>query len=210
MHSFLLTPILKLFFVSVILTGCGRGDRNCNDPTATNYSSRARTDEACVYEEIKRIPQLVAELPKEIKETSGLALIIGELYTHNDYGNDGILYAIGGRKISMGLLEDAVEGYDIVTDEWSGYSPMITPRAGLGGTALDGIIYTFGGELMGSSDRDHEAFDPSENSWQTLPPMPIGKHGMGVAAVNGKIYIIGGGPQAGFSQSTTVQVFTPD
>jgi N-acetylneuraminic acid mutarotase len=122
---------------------------------------------------------------------------------------DGILYAIGGRKVLMEELVNAVEGYDIETDEWSSYHPMITQRAGLGGTELDGIIYTYGGELSGPAQRHHEAFDPSENSWHTLPTMPNGRHGMGVAAVNGKIYIIGGGPQTGFSQSTTVQVFTP-
>ena len=55
----------------------------------------------------------------------------------------------------------------------------------------------------------HAAYDPVANLWEDLPPMPEGRHGAGVAAVGGRIYVIGGGPSTGFSQSTTVQVFTP-
>lgn len=39
-------------------------------------------------------PQMVTELPDEVKETSGLAFHNGRLYTHNDSGNEPIIYVI--------------------------------------------------------------------------------------------------------------------
>jgi len=39
-------------------------------------------------------PPLVTELPESVKETSGLAFHNGKLYTHNDSGNEPIIYVI--------------------------------------------------------------------------------------------------------------------
>ena len=39
-------------------------------------------------------PTLVAELPEAVKETSGLAFHNGKIYTHNDSGNDPVIYVI--------------------------------------------------------------------------------------------------------------------
>lgn len=123
---------------------------------------------------------------------------------------DGIVYAIGGRQISLGDRTGVVEAYDPEADEWTSLGTMPTRRAGLGGVAMDGRIYTYGGEgTTGSADAHHEVYDPAEGAWEILPPLPEGRHGMGVAAVDGRIFVIGGGPQTGFSQSATVQVFTP-
>lgn len=83
-----------IILLSILLTACSSGDRNCNDPNALNYSSRARTDEACTYEESRKPPVLIADLPKKVKETSGLALVEGVLYTHNDRGNTNHLFSV--------------------------------------------------------------------------------------------------------------------
>lgn len=87
--------IFRQFLVlSLIITGCSSGDRNCDDPAATNFSSRARTDEGCIYKERKKTPNILTELPKTVKETSGLELMNGELFTHNDRGHTNHLYTI--------------------------------------------------------------------------------------------------------------------
>jgi N-acetylneuraminic acid mutarotase len=122
---------------------------------------------------------------------------------------DGIVYAIGGRRVSVDAVVDAVEAYDLETDEWTTRSPMPTRRAGLGSTASGGRVYVYGGEEFGAAFRTHAAYDPSNDTWESLPRMLEGRHGAGVAAVGGRIFVIGGGPDTGFSQSTTVQVFTP-
>jgi hypothetical protein len=40
--------------------------------------------------------------------------------------------------------------------------------------------------------------------------MPTARHGLGVAVLGGKIYAIGGGPQAGFAQTSVVEIFEPN
>ncbi len=39
-------------------------------------------------------PQIATDMPDEVKETSGLAFHSGKLYTHNDSGNEPVIYVI--------------------------------------------------------------------------------------------------------------------
>lgn len=84
----------QILIFTLISIGCSSGDRNCDDPNATNYSSRARTDEACLYVEKSITPKVLTDLPKQVKETSGLEIVDGEIYTHNDRGHSNHLYTI--------------------------------------------------------------------------------------------------------------------
>ena len=56
---------------------------------------------------------------------------------------NGIIYAIGGRRI--GEILQTVEAYDPETDTWTKKSDMPTPRQGLSVSVVDGIIYAIGG-----------------------------------------------------------------
>jgi hypothetical protein len=87
---------LPHLFLSIlfILVSCSAGDRNCNDANAKNFSKRADTDEGCIYNEVSRTPTLLTDLVKKVKETSGLALFDGDLFTHNDRGNENKIYHI--------------------------------------------------------------------------------------------------------------------
>ncbi len=122
---------------------------------------------------------------------------------------DGAVYAVGGRPLDPAQNFNAVETYDPTTDDWSSRAPMPSRRGGLAVTALDGRIYTYGGETRSSVFDNHERFDPVTNTWETLPAMPTARHGLGAAAVGGSIFVIGGGPRAGFAQTAVVEVFTP-
>jgi hypothetical protein len=92
----------------------------------------------------------------------------------------GIIYAIGGRLIALPEVMGSVEAYDPDANQWTVLAPMPTPRAGPNGAALNGIIYTYGGEEPGSTNNQHEAFDPASGTWELLPLMPQAKHGSAV------------------------------
>ena len=60
---------------------------------------------------------------------------------------DGVLYVFGGEGApdAPGQVFDEVEAYDFANDAWTVLQPMPSPRHGLAGIALDGVIYLPGG-----------------------------------------------------------------
>lgn len=56
----------------------------------------------------------------------------------------GLIYVIGGCTHNNRHRQD-VMSYNPVTREWDNLSPMLTPRAQMGITILDGYIYVVGG-----------------------------------------------------------------
>lgn len=64
----------------------------CNDTFALNFNESANDNINCIYEEIDFSLKLIANLAKDIKETSGLAKINDILITHNDRGNTNELF----------------------------------------------------------------------------------------------------------------------
>lgn len=60
-------------------------------------------------------PNNVAELPEEIKETSGLANLNGDIWTHNDSGNDPLLYQIN---TTNGSIIRTVEIVNATNEDW--------------------------------------------------------------------------------------------
>ncbi|MFH1120154.1 MAG: T9SS type A sorting domain-containing protein [Bacteroidota bacterium] len=85
----LLIPVLFPFSGSAQITGC-------TDPQALNYNSEANTnDGTCLYPATSITPVIVSRsLPTEITETSGVIYWNGGLWTHNDSGNEPMLYKI--------------------------------------------------------------------------------------------------------------------
>jgi len=76
---------------------------------------------------------------------------------------------------------------------------------------LDGRVYLFGGEDLGSSATfdETERFDPATGRWETVAPMPTSRHGLGAAVLGGSIWVVGGGPRAGLSTSAANERFSP-
>jgi N-acetylneuraminic acid mutarotase len=112
------------------------------------------------------------------------------------------IYCIGG---TVGDSDDLVSGftgvnevYDPVKNTWETKASMLTPRADLCASVVDGKIYLIGGkEYWGDEPFYHElavneVYDPADNSWSTLSPMPIPAFGYASEVVNDKIYVIGG------------------
>lgn len=67
----------------------------CTDPNAPNYNPSATiNDGSCSYGNTNYAPQRLATLPATVRESSGLLLWNGLLWTHNDSGGSPDLYAL--------------------------------------------------------------------------------------------------------------------
>src|ERR1700682_5520226 len=82
---------------------------------------------------------------------------------------------------------------------WTSASSMLTPRSSLAvATALDGRIYAFGGNNMGTITNVVEAYNPATNNWVGVAPMPTPKFGMAAATgFDGRLYVMGGSSSVG-------------
>ncbi|UCD37490.1 MAG: hypothetical protein JSW54_11765 [Fidelibacterota bacterium] len=134
---------------------------------------------------------------------------------------DSCIYVVGGRD---GMLVEGVyevvnsrrlQEYHPASDTWRIPPSMPTARGGLAAAVMDGVIYVFGGENLGSVDvpatvyNATEAYDPLTSSWKILAPMLTPRHGMGAAALDGIIYVIGGGIEAAIGPSDINEGFIP-
>ncbi|NML66595.1 T9SS type A sorting domain-containing protein [Hymenobacter sp. RP-2-7] len=69
--------------------------QNCPDPQATNYNPGATTnDGSCQYAATATPLPPRAQLNMELSESSGLQLLGGQLWSHNDSGNDPVLFRL--------------------------------------------------------------------------------------------------------------------
>jgi N-acetylneuraminic acid mutarotase len=107
---------------------------------------------------------------------------------------DGKIYVIGGfLSTSAGNAADAVEMYDPVTDSWTVKESMPRQRGGGTVTAVDGVIYYFGGSpYYGPPQKDVFAYDPISDTWADLEDMPFAWFLMASCSVDGLIYLIAG------------------
>lgn len=68
---------------------------DCTDPQATNYNPAATVNNgSCVYPVTNYSPVLIGNLGSALNESSGLAFINGELWSHNDSGNPNEIHRI--------------------------------------------------------------------------------------------------------------------
>ena len=67
----------------------------CTDPQAENYEATAdQNDGSCTYASTIYQPSFLATLPPTLNECSGLAYFNGQLWAHNDGGNEAALYQL--------------------------------------------------------------------------------------------------------------------
>jgi len=67
----------------------------CTDPQANNYNSMATINNgSCTYDQTSYTPESFLLLPQEVHESSGLIFYEDAIWTHNDSGNDAIIYMI--------------------------------------------------------------------------------------------------------------------
>ncbi|KAK6860005.1 hypothetical protein PG995_003641 [Apiospora arundinis] len=130
------------------------------------------------------------------------------------------MYVVGGRTNGRTNVKGDVFALDLSAlpeaRKWEARAGMPTPRGGLMAAAVDGKIYTFGGEGEeaqgagpGGVFREVEVYDTEADSWEKLPAMPFPRHGTGAAAVAGRIYIPGGANMTGAGATSVVDSFSP-
>ncbi|MDR0493856.1 MAG: hypothetical protein LBH74_09510 [Nitrososphaerota archaeon] len=106
------------------------------------------------------------------------------------------IYVIGGTYGSDGeyFTSDAVEVYDLKTDNWETKASMLTARSSLCANEVDGKIYLIGGRTGGPSSivGINEVYDITTDTWTTKKPLHNPVDAYASAVVDGKIYVLGG------------------
>jgi len=77
-------------------------------------------------------------------------------------------------------------------DKWTKRTDMLTTRAFLTASTVNGKIYAIGGGVGGPAFSTVEEYDPATNIWTKKANMPGAKQSLSSSVVNGKIYTIGG------------------
>lgn len=87
--------ISLVFLIGFPTVSCSDRSRpDCADASAVNYNPDAIGFADCKFSSESKSPELIAVLKDAVKETSGLALVSGQLITHNDRNNTNELFAI--------------------------------------------------------------------------------------------------------------------
>ena len=73
----------------------------------------------------------------------------------------GKLYATGGRLNTFEYNTNFVDVYDPAMNSWSSRKPMPTARSGSAVAVLEGKIFVFGGDRLGGTFNQAEAYDVS-------------------------------------------------
>lgn len=123
---------------------------------------------------------------------------------------NGVLYAVGGRRLAPTPPVPPTEALDLATGLWrQDLAQIPTPRGGFATAVLDGLIVTAGGEsfpegsppLVVHAHDEVEAYDPAADLWRPLARMPSGRYGIQGATRRGRLWVAGGG--AGLSVDAT-------
>lgn len=89
------TSYFVLFFLLTGFSIPAGAQPGCTDPLATNYNPAAQSnDGSCVYAATSYALNALTALDPLVKESSGLVMADGALWTHNDGGNAPVIYQI--------------------------------------------------------------------------------------------------------------------
>jgi len=115
----------------------------------------------------------------------GAVALNGKLYAWTGYTN----YATTHRDRTA-----AMEIFDPATEVWSRGADIPGARSGAGCFALDGMIYTVGGEKSpsGSFSRAVYRYDPAADGWETLNDFPTRIWAPLAVECDGEAYLVGG------------------
>jgi N-acetylneuraminic acid mutarotase len=114
----------------------------------------------------------------------------------------GRLVVVGGFDSLDRTATAAVQIFDTGSGAWTQGAPMPSPRGGMAGGMIDGVIYVVGGSSDGTFPTDNPtyAYDIAADSWSTLDACPFfqvpgeGERGAflgGYAVLGGKLYVGG-------------------
>lgn len=123
-------------------------------------------------------------------------------------GNNGLIYAIGGRLQDGSAAFRRTEVYNPTLNAWtSGVGPNDGHYGGAGVLGKNGNIYLMGGYYQ---DPTLETFNISSGTWSTLAPMQQGRFGFAaVTGADGRIYTFGGDISGGGGNVNTSEVYNP-
>jgi len=126
----------------------------CTDPQATNFNASATTNNgSCTYANTNYTPPFVANLGSAINEVSGLVMVNGRLYGHNDGGNPNAIYRLDtatGNILQTIVLQGTtnVDWEDMTQDSTHMYVADVGNNAT--GIRTDLVIYKFAKQLIAS------------------------------------------------------------
>jgi N-acetylneuraminic acid mutarotase len=80
--------------------------------------------------------------------------------------------------------------------KWQNMARFPEPSQEIGGTAVNGKVYVFGG-LSDTPKGLVWEYDAATNTWTKKKPMPLPAHHVAVAAKGDKLYLFGGGSMSG-------------
>ena len=87
--------VLIFVFIAVSFTNLQAQTSGCTDPQANNYNASATVNNgSCTYDQTSYTPTSFLLFPQEVDETSGLIFYNDAIWTHNDSGNDAVIYKI--------------------------------------------------------------------------------------------------------------------
>lgn len=97
---------------------------------------------------------------------------------------------------------------------WKTAAPLPNPRNHMGGCALDGKIYSVGGQHLGDEEAGNQSsfqvYDPGQDNWSELAPLPVSRGHVtaNVVTFEGRILVISGVTN-GRIQMDRVEEFDP-
>lgn len=113
--------------------------------------------------------------------------------------------AVGGKVYLFG--NSAVDVYDPVANQWQNIQTNTPISSANALTEMNGKIYSFGGIVIGTGDRNRVfEFDPVNLTWTPKTNIPTPRAYAVSTVYEGKIYVMGG---LGNSDGRVVEVFDP-
>jgi hypothetical protein len=92
-----------------------------------------------------------------------------------------------------------VKAAETAENSWTTMASMPTARYTVGVTAVNGKIYSIGGDRRSGFTAANEMYDPVTDTWTTKASMPTSRVGFAITAYENKIYCMGGTTQNGES-----------
>jgi len=106
-------------------------------------------------------------------------------------GFRGKLVVCGG--YDRGECLNKVEAYDVSTNSWEKWPPMLCKRGRFDVVGLDDeFIYAVGGSNGHSEESSVEVYDPKTEKWTYGPNLPVSLSNIGLSRLHGNLYCVGG------------------